>query len=96
MRYLGASVPTESLIAMIMTYHPDLVALSTTMSFHITALRTVVTRIREATDGRVPVAIGGGACAWSPELRTELGVELTAASAHEIVDAATRHFGVGK
>lgn len=93
-RYLGASVPTDSLVDMILTYRPDLVALSTTMSFHITALRTVVTRIREATEGRVAVAIGGSACAWSPELGRELGVELTASSARELVEAARRHFGV--
>ena len=93
-RYLGANVPTDSLLEMIATYRPDLVALSTTMSFHITALRSVVKRIREVAGERIPLAIGGAACAWSPGLGAELGVDITAPDARGLVEAAKRQFGV--
>lgn len=93
-RYLGASVPTDSLVEMIAAYQPDLVALSTTMTFHITALREAVQRVREATGGRIPLAVGGGACAWSTRLGVELGIDVTADNARGLVDAARRHLGV--
>ncbi len=93
-RYLGASVPADSLLEMIETHRPDLVALSTTMTFHITALRAVVQRIRETPDGRLPIAVGGAACAWSPRLGEELGVDIVANDAPGLVEAAKRHFGV--
>lgn len=93
-RYLGASVPTDSLLEMIAAYEPDLVALSTTMAFHITALREAVKRIREATGGHVAIAVGGGACAWSSGLGEELRVDVTSDSARGLVEAAKRHLGV--
>lgn len=89
-KYLGASVPTASLLAMIEQEHPDLLALSVTMSFNTPALREAVAQVRAATAGRLPIIIGGHACRWSKGLAAELGVDGTAADAAEVVTLAQR------
>ncbi len=93
-RYLGASVPTDSLLDMVASHRPHLVALSTTMTFHVGALRSAVARVREATGGRLPLALGGAACSWMPQLAADLGIEVTAPSARALVTAARQHFGL--
>ena len=62
-RYLGASVPTESLVAMVERERPDLLALSTTIPTHVPALQDAVRRVCAATHGRLPIMVGGGALA---------------------------------
>lgn len=93
-RFLGASVPTESLLAMIAKQPPDLVALSVTMTFNLPAARTALERIRAQTGGRIPVLIGGHALSWTPELRDQLRVPATGDDARELVAAAKRILGV--
>lgn len=86
--YLGASVPTDSLVATIEAERPDLLALSCTISLNVPALREAVARVRTATGGRLPIVVGGNAVAWSPGLPAELGVDGVGASGEELVDAA--------
>ncbi len=93
-RFLGASVPTESLLAAIDKDHPDLIALSVTMHFNAPAARDVVMRVREHTGGSIPIAIGGGECEWTKALARELSVEITGCSAAEFVATASRFLGV--
>jgi methanogenic corrinoid protein MtbC1 len=93
-RFLGASVPTDSLLSILDKDAPDLLALSVTMSFHVPAAREAVRRVREHTGGRLPIALGGGACEWSKNLATELAVEVTGCDADELVRAAARQLGV--
>lgn len=90
-RYLGANVPTDSLVRMIesMRPEPDLLALSATMSFHGAALRAAVEKIR-AMNLTLPIAVGGAACDWSRDLARSLGVDATASSAAEIVPVVER------
>jgi methanogenic corrinoid protein MtbC1 len=95
-RYLGANVPTDSLLAMIAANKPDMVALSATMSFHSTALREAVTRIRAEHGPSLPIAVGGAALAWAAGLAEDLGVEVTGATASDLVVAATRVLGVAR
>lgn len=91
-RYLGASVPTEGLVATLERERPDLLALSVTMTFNVPALREAVQRVRAAS--RVPIAVGGHACAWMSELVGDVGAEVTGADARELVTAAQRLLGV--
>lgn len=86
-KYLGANVPTDSLLGVIERERPDLVALSVTMSFHVAALREAVSRIRAAVGGGLPIAIGGHACQWSPGLGEQLGVLALGENAAEVVNA---------
>ncbi len=94
-RYLGASVPSRSLVSMIQRDRPDLVALSATMSFHANMLRATVREIRALGGAAPPIAVGGGALAWSRNLASELAADVTATRASELVERARRLLGVG-
>jgi methanogenic corrinoid protein MtbC1 len=89
-KYLGASVPNDSLVSVVKQERPDLLALSATMSFHAAALEAAVTRIRTEVRGAPPIAIGGQACDWAKGLAARLGVEASGCSAEELVAAAER------
>ncbi len=62
---LGASVPTEHLIARMIADRPDLLLLSATMTFNLPALRAAIEAVRKAVPG-LPVVAGGFAFQWSP------------------------------
>ncbi len=72
--FLGANVPTDSLVSMVRSAEPDLLALSCTMSFHLPAVRSAISAVKDATGGKLPVLVGGHAFTWAPELSRELGV----------------------
>jgi methanogenic corrinoid protein MtbC1 len=92
-RYLGASVPTDSLVSMVVADPPHLLALSVTMTFNVPSLRDAVRRIR-AEAQRVPIAVGGGACSFVTGVAGALDADVTAADAQELVDAAQRLLGI--
>lgn len=87
-RFLGADVPTDHLLHMIADDRPDLLALSATMSFHAGALRDAIARVRALPGPRIPIAVGGNACIWSPNLANE--ADFTANSGAELIEAAKR------
>lgn len=64
-RYLGASVPTYSLVDEIRKQRPQLVAISATMPQHLVAVRDAVSAVCEAAPN-VPIAVGGRAFADVP------------------------------
>lgn len=72
-RYFGPDVPTHDLVEAVRSRTPDLLALSVTMSFNVSALRTAVTALREVAP-EMPIAIGGHAVRWSEGVVAELGV----------------------
>jgi methanogenic corrinoid protein MtbC1 len=94
-RYLGANVPTDSLLAVLDREKPDLLALSVTMTFNVPALRNATARVREHTADSLPIAMGGGALSWMNALATELHADVTACDARELVESARRLLGVG-
>lgn len=91
-RFLGANVPLHDLLEMVADAEPDLLALSATMSFHAPSLRRTVRAARERFGAKPAIAAGGGALEWTPSLATELGVDITAKTAKELVDHAMRLF----
>ena len=93
-RFLGASVPTDTLLTFVAREDPDLLVLSATMAFHADAVRHAVERIRRHTNGRLPIAVGGQVCAWVESLGGELGVEITGCDAAALVDQARTLLGV--
>jgi len=93
-RFLGADVPTGSLINVLEQESPNLLALSITMPFHAAALRRQVKSVRDHTDGRLPIAVGGLACDQLKEITAEIRPEILATSAQEMVEAANRLFGL--
>jgi MerR family transcriptional regulator, light-induced transcriptional regulator len=93
-RYLGASVPTDSLLQMLAADPPDLLALSTTMTFNVPALRRALERVRAQTGGKLPIVVGGGACSWVKNAAEELAADGTACDAAETVRVISRLLGV--
>jgi MerR family transcriptional regulator, light-induced transcriptional regulator len=92
-RYLGASVPHESLVAMVAAHQPDLLVLSVTMTFHVPSLREAVRRVRER-HASVPIAVGGGACSWQPGLAADVDANAEGSDATELVAKAEQLLGV--
>lgn len=92
-RYLGANVPTRSLVSLVESERPALVALSVTLGFHLPALREAVAAIRDLPGPPTRLAVGGAAA--PPELAKKLGADVTASSGAELVQEVTRVLGVG-
>ena len=95
-RLLGADVPTESLVAMTREAPPDLLVLSTTMTFNVPALRDAALRTREAVGDRLRLGAGGHALTWAPGLGKQLDAEISEDDVVAMVAAARRVLlGVG-
>ena len=94
-KLLGASVPTDSLVAQVEKERPQMVALSASLSFNLPAMRKAVTRLREAVGDQVVLAIGGGAVAWSPGIEAQLGLTSFGTDARALVAEARRALEVG-
>jgi methanogenic corrinoid protein MtbC1 len=92
-RFLGANLPAESLVALVEEQPPELLALSATTDAGLAALRRTVEAIRVATRGRVPVAVGGQLFSANPGLREALGATLYARDASEMAAAARSLLG---
>lgn len=91
-RYLGANVPHDDLVRMVVAETPHAIGLSITMSFNVPALRTAVARIREVTAR--PIFVGGHATRWSAGLAAELGVEQAGPTPSDVIALARRLTGV--
>jgi MerR family transcriptional regulator, light-induced transcriptional regulator len=62
--YLGANVPTDTLVTTILDVMPDIVGLSVTMSFNVTAMYEVVRRVRESAGDGIEFLGGGHGLTW--------------------------------
>lgn len=89
-RFLGANVPTDALLTALQRERPDLLALSVTMPFNVPALASAVGRLRRAASARMPILVGGGACAWTPTSLAALDIDGVADDAAHAVDLARR------
>jgi MerR family transcriptional regulator, light-induced transcriptional regulator len=87
-RFLGANVPTESLVAVIEERPPLLLALSATTTSNLATLRHAVKAVSEVAGSRLPIAAGGQVFAWQPRLRKELDIAVEANDPRELVNAA--------
>lgn len=90
--YLGADVPTDSLVDMVQRERPDLLALSASLSFHVPALRRALARVRAVVGDALPIAVGGHAFLWSPGLEQQLDVQIFARDAVELVEVVRDYF----
>lgn len=91
-RFLGASVPHEDLVALVRDERPALIGLSVTMSFNLTSLREAVSRLRVVTDA--PIFAGGHALAWSAGIDAELGLHAAGATPDAVLATARRLTGL--
>ena len=89
-RYLGASVPADHLVAMIEETKPHLLALSTTIPTHLPMVRRTVDRVCEATKGQLPILLGGRAFAQVNGADWKSANVSTCATVGEMIDLAER------
>jgi MerR family transcriptional regulator, light-induced transcriptional regulator len=89
-RFLGANVPTDSLLSIVEEEQPLLVVLSMTMPERLMQLRQAVAGIRRVHGPRLPVFVGGQALAWVPDLGRLVDADLAARDARETLHAARR------
>lgn len=93
-RYLGSSVPNESLVSMVRQQRPDVVALSVAIVPHLPRLRSMVGAVREAMGADCPlVLVGGRPFLDDPALAAQIGADLTARDAREAVDRLDERIG---
>lgn len=84
--YLGASVPIESLVALVQTREPDAVAISATIAPHLPRVRDAIRAIRAAPLTRQPlIVVGGRAFHGDLGLTHRIGADLTAIDAASAV-----------
>ena len=93
-QFVGADVPADALASLAASKMPDLIALSATMAFHVPSLKKTVAHLRERFGRSIPLAVGGGALAWTPSLSTDLDVDIAARSADDLVQETRRLLGV--
>lgn len=90
--FLGASVPTDHLVMKVAAEKPDLVVLSITMTFHVAALTTAVARLRAEVNPAPPIAAGGRALGWVPELPAQLKLAAFGEDARTLLTDVQRFF----
>jgi methanogenic corrinoid protein MtbC1 len=89
--FIGANTPEKSLISAVKERKADLVALSSTMSFHLPWVDKQIRALRQDPDTRhVKIIIGGYPFNIVPGLWQKIGADAYAGSADEAVEAGNR------
>lgn len=88
-RYLGASVPIPSIVSAIKDYQPDVVALSITMSYHISLLKETINSIRKEVRN-VKIIVGGRPFLEYDDIASFVGADAFALSAKEGIRLANQ------
>jgi MerR family transcriptional regulator, light-induced transcriptional regulator len=82
--FLGATVPTEDLVAMVRERRPQVVALSATIAPHLPQVRRTIAALHEASGDAPPlILVGGRPFLEDPALVATVGADLCAADAAE-------------
>lgn len=78
-RYFGANTAARTLIELMDSFHPDLIAISITMPFNILKGKAMIEEIRSADpDRKVTIAVGGRAFHDQPDLWLTTGADVFA------------------
>ena len=89
--YLGANVPTSSIIQLMREREVDVLALSATMTFHVPAVERVIADIRHAQEVRpAKIMVGGYPFNIAPELWRQIGADAWAPDAAQAIAVADR------
>ncbi|NSW53169.1 MAG: cobalamin B12-binding domain-containing protein [Anaerolineae bacterium] len=86
--YLGANTPAESIIRTVNEQNADVVALSVTLSSHISRTKELVTAIKGQVDDRVKILVGGYPFNVDPQAWTQVGADGSALNAESAIDLA--------
>jgi methanogenic corrinoid protein MtbC1 len=93
-RFLGANVPTDSLLDVLRRDRPAMVALTCALSFNLPALRATIVRVRQAFARSIFIAAGGQAFAFSAGVAANVGADYAGVDAKALVLEAKRALGV--
>jgi methanogenic corrinoid protein MtbC1 len=90
--YLGANMPVESLIRFISDIKPGFIAISATMTFHLSSVEEIIRRIRSTAEipSGTRIMVGGFPFKIATGLWKQIGADYFAASAEEAVSIAER------
>ena len=92
--YLGATVPQDTLVAMVLRDRPDVLALSASLAPHLPQVRTLIEAMRAATGERGPYILVGGRPFLDDEtLAQRLGADAWARDPYEAVERLRERFG---
>lgn len=76
---LGSNVPTRNVEGILRTWAPDVVAISATMTYHLSEVQAAVAAIKNAGVSSKPkVLVGGKPFKLCPELGAKIGADITA------------------
>jgi MerR family transcriptional regulator, light-induced transcriptional regulator len=91
--FLGSSVPAASLAEMVRERRPDAVALSASLSPHLTRLERTITTLRETLGEATPaIMVGGRPFLHEPSLAASIGADIVALDAAEAVQRLKEYF----
>ncbi|KAB2953335.1 cobalamin-binding protein [Heliorestis acidaminivorans] len=84
--YLGANMPIAGIISAIKEWNAHLLALSATMTFHVSTLAKVIEAVRSDQDcAKVKILVGGYPFNIAPDLWKEIGADGYAKDANEAI-----------
>lgn len=94
--YLGSNMPSQSLIQTVCEYKADVIGISATITYHVSAVAELIRQIRANESCRqVKILVGGHPFNLAPELWKEIGADGCAPSAASSVDLARALLGEG-
>jgi methanogenic corrinoid protein MtbC1 len=94
--YIGASTPTESILQTIKERGGDILAISATMTFHVSRAAELIDLVRAATPNReMKIMVGGYPFNISPQLFQQVGADGYAPDAQEALQLAQRLINSG-
>ncbi len=88
--YVGANTPTESVMQTVVERRADVLAISATMTFHVSQVAELVRAVRASEAGQVKILVGGYPFNVSPDLWRRFGVDGCAPDAAQAVELANR------
>jgi methanogenic corrinoid protein MtbC1 len=92
--YLGASVPQESLVAMVLRDRPNVLALSASLAPHLPQLRSLIAAVRAATGEAVPyILVGGRPFLDDTSLADKVGADAMARDTTDAIARLRERFG---
>jgi MerR family transcriptional regulator, light-induced transcriptional regulator len=89
--YLGASMPHDSIIATVVQRRADVLAVSATISYHVEAVRDLITAVRQhSAPGKVKILAGGYPFNLDPDLWRKVGADGSASDAQQAITLANQ------
>ena len=95
--YIGGNIPAQSLIRAVGEQKADLVAISATMPFHISAVQYLIRSLRADPETmKVKIIVGGYPFNIVPDLWKQVGADAVAKNAEDAVRAGNRLTSIQK